>query len=828
MMGGLLPAPGSVPRAPSRLAFLLAAIAGPLILMLLVVQIGGRLHSFAVLRMLNQDAYEQRVNAAELISSFAEAESAQRGYIITGDEEFLGSYDAARLQVDADLARSARFDLGDDHAARITRLRTLIDARMREMALVIDLRRGGGFAAAAARIGTNHSLALSRSAEATAAQFSKAESDAIADRIARLRARYFVFEKMLWAVTLLLGALASIALWLLWRARKRHFELECNAHDTAARLFAMFVGNADATLLLDTEGCIEAINPAAKSLLGYAADELLGRDIVALFDVEDRRDFRERVGIEDGRLTRPYWLDRTIRHADGHAVPVDIAVGALDLPDGLRVLMTMRDIAERKTVERLKDEFLATVSHELRTPLTSVIGALGLLRKGAAGRLPDAADRLVEIAENNARRLIRLVNDLLDIERIGSGCMHFDRFPTDLQAAAEIALADARGLAEGRGVTLQLHAADTSPIVLGDRDRLIQVLANLLSNAVRFSPEGGRVRVALSMQEAEAVVTVDDEGPGIPPEFNGRIFERFAQAPDTPVGGSGLGLAISREIVVAHDGRISFGRAPGPRGGARFTVALPLVQPITPAPSIHARVLVGEGDADVARSLCEMLEGDGFAVDIVASDHEALAAARSGRHDALLLDIALPESGGIEVVRALRRQPETRSLPAIIVAPERASDSADGAALDLVDWLDKPVDATRLTAAMRRAIEHSMQARPTLLHIDDDVDMIEVAAAVLAEHGRIIHATSLASARALLAVRAPDLVILDLTLPDGSGAALLPELMRADGMAIPTIIYSARDVMPDLERQVDAVLVKSRRSLDSLARAVDRLLSSGA
>ena len=828
MMGGLLPPPGSVVRAPSRLVFLLAAIAGALILTMLAAAIGGQFHRFASLRILNQDAYEQRISAAELMSSFAQAESAQRGYVITGDRGFLDAYAAASGRVSADLEKSASFDVGDgDRVARIGRLRGLILGRMREMASVIGVRQQSGFAAASRRIATNGSLALSGSAHSTAIGLADDATVAIEARIVRLRDDFHAFERLLWAVTALLGALLFAGLWLLWRARIRRFELETNAHDTASRLFAMFAGNSDATLLLDPRGRVEAVNVAAKRLLGYRSEALIRTAAVGLFDVEDDRDFGEWIGLVEGRLTQPYWLDRTIRHADGHGVPVDIALGALDLPDGLRVVMTMRDIGERKTVERLKDEFLATVSHELRTPLTSVIGALGLLRKGSAGRLPDAADRLVEIAENNARRLIRLVNDLLDIERIGTGRMHFDRARTDLHAVAQAALDGAQGLGEARGVTLELRVADLPLVVQGDRDRLVQVFATLLSNAVRFSPDAGAVLVSLAARDGEAVVTVDDEGPGIPAEFGGRIFERFAQAPDTPAGGSGLGLAISREIVVAHEGRISFGRAPGSGGGARFIVTLPLAQPEMPAPVYRARALIGGADAAATAPLRETLEADGYAVDVVDSDQAIYAAARSGRYDALLVDIALPEAGGLETVRALRRWPETQSLPALIVSPETVVEGcADrGSAFDLVDWIDGPIDPHLLVTAMRRAIDHSALSRPTLLHIDDDVDMLEVAAAVLAGHGRVVHATSIAAARALLAVQAPDIVILDLGLPDGSGQELLPDLIRADGTAIPTIIYSALDVIPELEQRVDAVLVKSRGSLDNLACSIRRILA---
>jgi CheY-like chemotaxis protein len=234
-----------------------------------------------------------------------------------------------------------------------------------------------------------------------------------------------------------------------------------------------------------------------------------------------------------------------------------------------------------------------------------------------------------------------------------------------------------------------------------------------------------------------------------------------------------------------------------------------------------------EPQEDASTELRAMLEEDGCIVDRVVSARELEESARSGRYDALLLDVVLPDGHGLEVVRALRRRPATRDLPIIVVASAvQDGDERGSAALDLIDWLDKPVDRLRLVNAVRRAVDHSEVTRPTLLHIDDDLDMLEVTATALADQGRMMRATSVASAREALARRVPDIVILDLNLPDGSGLELLPELLLADGTPIPTIIYSAEDVIPEVRRHVDAVLVKSRRSVSSLARTIRRILAS--
>jgi DNA-binding NtrC family response regulator len=220
------------------------------------------------------------------------------------------------------------------------------------------------------------------------------------------------------------------------------------------------------------------------------------------------------------------------------------------------------------------------------------------------------------------------------------------------------------------------------------------------------------------------------------------------------------------------------------------------------------------------------LERDGCLVDCVGSAREAQQAARTGRYDGLILDVSLPDESGLEVVRALRRRADTRLLPIIVTSGITDAAAAGTAALEVIDWIDKPVDQDRLVRAVRRAVEHSASTRPTLLHIDDDLDMLEVTATALADQGRMLRATTVASARELLGKQTPDIVILDVALPDGSGLELLPDLLLADGSAIPTIIYSATDVLPEVRGQVDAVLVKSRRSLPNLAQTIRRLLAS--
>jgi PAS domain S-box-containing protein len=348
----------------------------------------------------------------------------------------------------------------------------------------------------------------------------------------------------------------------------------------------------------EIDGTISIFNPAAERLLGFARDEMVGRaSIVALHDPDELGQRAVRMGQRLGRPVQPglevlvgelsggqasegEW---TYVRADGGRVPMFLSIDGLcsQAGDLIGFLAVGTDISELKKIERMKSEFVSTVSHELRTPLTSIKGSLGLLLCGLAGSLPDRARQMVEIAASNTDRLVRLINDILDIEKIESGRMSFRRDVLKLGVLLAEAVEQNEAYADQYGVRLEL-AALTAPVqVEGDRDRLLQVMANLLSNAIKFSPRDETVRVEVAVREGRVRIAVVDRGPGIPPEFHAQIFQKFAQADASDSrqrGGTGLGLSICKAIVERLDGTIGFESEPGE--GSTFYVELPLV----PAP----------------------------------------------------------------------------------------------------------------------------------------------------------------------------------------------------------------------------------------------------
>jgi signal transduction histidine kinase/DNA-binding response OmpR family regulator len=500
------------------------------------------------------------------------------------------------------------------------------------------------------------------------------------------------------------------------------------------------------------------------------------------------------------------------------------------LEDGRPALCrgVMTDVTAFKRVESMKNDFISTVSHELRTPLTSIRGALGLVNAGIAGALPDRAKRMIDIAAKNSERLTNLVNDILDMEKILSGKMSFNLRPLELDSLVAQAVEANRPYAQSCGVALQLDARTNGDLVRADADRLMQVLANLLSNACKFSPKGETVRVVTERLEGRLRISVSDRGPGIPEEFRPRVFEKFAQADsgsDRQKSGTGLGLSITKGLVDRMSGAIGFETESG--RGTTFTVDLPGVAVAPPAGGAsRGRILVCEDEPDIALILRATLESIGYESDLTSTAGEAKEMLRRKRYDGMTLDLGLPDQDGISLVRELREDPATRSLPIVVVSAyiEEGRRILNGEAFGIVDWIEKPIDRLRLASALERGIEQRAGRRPRVLHVEDDADIVQVVRVLLEDDADLDTAPTLAAARESLRHADYDLLVLDIGLPDGSGLELLPELRASARPSIPVIVFSARQVSQVTARNVAATLLKSSTSNEELAATIRSLL----
>ena len=363
-------------------------------------------------------------------------------------------------------------------------------------------------------------------------------------------------------------------------------------------------------------------------------------------------------------------------------------------------------------VNLAKDEFLATLSHELRTPLTPILGWTHMIRSGRLGEVE--VDRGVRVIEKNSQSLSRLINDLLDMSSILSGKMRIEREPVALSSVVREAIETVRPQADSRRVALEATFGGGGPTVSGDRTRLVQVFWNLLNNAVKFSPEGGRVRVSLNSDGGGAAsVHVEDEGEGITQEFLPHVFERFRQADMGTTrehGGLGIGLALVKSFVEAHGGAVRAASA-GEGRGSRFTVTLPALRDETakrdsgdliksdedPCVEEVCRVLLVEDARDTLDMLRVVFQSRGYGVTPCDDAEEALRVAESGRFDIIVSDIGLPRIDGYELMERLRRLAHMREVPAVALTGYAAPRDAEAALAARFDaHVAKPVDPSTL------------------------------------------------------------------------------------------------------------------------------------
>nr|WP_229423446.1 PAS domain S-box protein [Massilia frigida] len=364
--------------------------------------------------------------------------------------------------------------------------------------------------------------------------------------------------------------------------------------ETLSLQHAILNSNNYAIIYVNVHGQVIMFNDGAQRMLGYSEAEM--RTQSALLVLHDPVELEARVRALSAELGRPIrpGADLFIAKArerlpdesewtyirkDGSRLPVLLSISAIwDDENALAGFVGIaQDISERKKMESMKNDFISTVSHELRTPMTSIKGSLGLLAGGAAGEIPLRAKVLLDIASKNCDRLVRLINDILDVEKIESGNMRFEPVVQPLLPLVEQAIAATHAFASPYKVSFDLRSDNGDLMVAADSDRLIQVIVNLLSNAAKFAPPGGVVDVRLLRQPGYARLSVTDHGAGIPEQFRDRIFQKFAQADASdsrPKGGTGLGLNISKAIIERHRGRIDFLSECGVR--TEFFFELPL------------------------------------------------------------------------------------------------------------------------------------------------------------------------------------------------------------------------------------------------------------
>jgi PAS domain S-box-containing protein len=505
-----------------------------------------------------------------------------------------------------------------------------------------------------------------------------------------------------------------------------------------------------AIFMLDPNGRVSTWNMGAERIKGYTADEIIGQHFSIFYpqDVKDSGwpEHELQVAAEKGKFVDTGWRLRK----DGTTFWANVTITALrdDAGKLLGFAKLTRDLTQAKRTEamesanqqreemldaernarmaaqratRLKDEFLATLSHELRTPLSAILGWTQLLLRAESSKGPEEQKRAIEIIDRNARAQVKLIDDLLDLSRVMTGKLRLDLHQVSLASIVEAAVDSAKPSADVKGIRLKAILSSYQDIVSADSARLQQVVWNLLTNAIKFTPKGGQVQVLLQRVNSHLELSVSDTGIGIPANYLPHVFDRFSQKDSSTTrafGGLGLGLAICKQLVELHGGSIRAASL-GEGRGATFSVELPLsIAQLNDqsGPRIHptaetqsgemvslprlegVHVFVVDDEPDARELLRAVLEDQGAKVTSFASAEDALAALKTTSPTVLVCDIGMPKMDGYQLMRALRAAESRRErIPALaLTAFARAEDRKRSLVAGYQAHLAKPFDVGEL------------------------------------------------------------------------------------------------------------------------------------
>ncbi|MES2218219.1 MAG: PAS domain S-box protein [Pseudomonadota bacterium] len=587
---------------------------------------------------------------------------------------------------------------------------------------------------------------------------------------------------------------------------------------------AILEAASDSIMTINELGTILSYNPRTLEIFDYSRSDLKNKNIDLLLP-----DLSKKLKHLVGKLAAEFIAVRR----NGENFPAELTLSRMYLSRQNVFVCIIRDITERKKVEKLKNEFVSVVSHELRTPLTSIRGSLGLLLGGTVGGYSEKAKKLLDIANNNCERLLLLINDILDIEKIEAGKMDFHLVQADILDMVKDSIEANKLYAEKFGVKVNLVQYESGVMVTVDPARLMQVMTNLISNAVKYTSPNGKVDISVIPRGEIVRVTITDYGAGVPDNFRSTIFQKFSQADSSSnrnQSGTGLGLSISKTIVEKFGGTINFTSKPDKETifyfdlpKAHTDLSKEVEEPVKTESS--DKILICEDDQDQAEYLRELLKSAGIYADIAYTVAQAKALLAERHYHGLLLDLLLPDQDGIAFIRQLRDDEKTRSLPVIVLSVLAQTGRAllNGDAISVIDWLDKPVDFNKLLKSIERIKQQHPDKMPRILHVEDNPDTRQIIATLLQEQAQIIPADSLAKAREKLSTEEFDFVILDLLLPDGNGTELLPMLAKQQ---LPVIVFSSVELDREYARYVTQALIKAETSDEYFLNTIKKLIDS--
>ncbi|QIN67913.1 Sensor histidine kinase RcsC (plasmid) [Caballeronia sp. SBC1] len=685
------------------------------------------------------DSHHLNLGLERLLSLLRDAETGQRGFVITGRESYLEPYFDATPKISAQLDAIKLLVQNDNRQRqRLGDLRFTVDEKLAEVGRVIMARRTGGFDAAKAMVQSDKGKLLMDRARLVVADMEKTADDELTVRRGRARhTRDFAIVVAIVSAALTVLMAVSFAYWLRRLTRVR-IRVIGQLHDRKQLLRVTLASIGDGVVTTDVSGRVTFMNAVARSLAGWESANATGlpiEDVLVLVNETSRATVANptRTALAERRSVALANHTMLITRAGVEVHIDDSAAPILDIAGNLvGSVLVFRDVGLRKQYEdelresdRRKSEFLAVMSHELRNPIAAIRSALEVLNR--VDNDPRHLERLLALMDRQVLHMTRLIDDLLDVARVSKGALDLKMERVDIHALIASSVETAQAVLDKRRNALAVKLPPEPISVQGDAARLCQAVANILTNASKYSDMGSPITLAVSVVHGEVLITVCDKGIGFSPEDAERIFDMFAQvdrSSDLSKEGLGIGLSLARQIALLHGGRIVANSA-GRGLGSEFTIHLPedKTGPIsvqmppqtefTPGREQGLRVLVADDNEDAADALATLLRLSGFDV-TVAHDGEQAARFSSDMHpDIVLLDIGMPKLTGYEVAKRIRS--ETWAVRPILIAITGWGQPEDRRQTHEVGFdvhFTKPIDFVRLHHAIVDSISR-VRGHPT-------------------------------------------------------------------------------------------------------------------
>lgn len=831
-----------------------------------------------------QHVQEVRLEAQEVLKLLVDAETGVRGYELTRQEEFLDPYRQALQQLPLSLGRLFQLVREPSQVRRYQEIERWANIRLsllRRNLTLVNTNQD--------RLNPTDFVQRLREGKTTMdtirvqiTEFTAVEEQLLQERIQQLRRRQAIATTVLWLSGLVgvaggIGAMALFSVGIVRRieqlqinaqqmaegqplaetipGRDEISQLDQILHTTAAEIArreaqlhdanrlitaaarkekALIQNSLDLICSLDAAGILVDVNPACVQLLGYQPDDLIGQPIMELVNPDDQEATAALIAqVIGGRAAAGF--ENRLRCQDGSFVSV--VWSAVWSPPEQLVFCVLRDNTERKEVDRLKNEFISTVSHELRTPLTSLRGFSELLL--CREWPPEKQREYLRVIQNESKRLTNLLNDFLDIQRIEAGRETYTFEPLDLQPILEQTVTLFSQTSERHSLVLRIP--ERLPLVKADSDRLKQVLTNLVSNAIKYSPDGGTVTIAAEDQGDAIAVRVSDQGLGIAAEDQSKLFTKFYRvdnASTRKIGGTGLGLALVKAIIEDHGGQVAVESEPG--RGSTFSLTLPKVTQRSLAAVDEAElatpvdILLVEDNEVFTKLLREQFKAQGLNIVSTPFAEQALELVEQSPPRAVILDIHLAgPMDGWDFLIALKSKTNPRLLlMPVLVITLSVEPNLRGLAFKGAGYLFKPLVSENLIQTVQCYLPR-LDGK-TLLVVDDDPTFRQQVIETLRLRGKVqfLEARNGREALEQIEQQMPDLLILDLMMPEMDGFEVLRQLRsNREALNLSVIVVTGVNLSVEeknyLKTRMATLVSKQDATSESLMRFVAQLLEAG-